>query len=251
MLPASSTESGPAGGYPPRVKSYGQFCPIAQAMEVLGERWTILVVRELLCGSRRFNDLSRGVPLMSRTMLSQRLKSLESSGVVARRERRDRSGNGTEYELTPAGQALRPIVEGCGVWASRWLRRDPNPEELDAALLMWDVRRNIDVGALPDRDVLVQFFFPDAGRGKTRFWLHLKRFEVDLCLTHPGFDVDLEVEASLLTMTRVWMGMRSLKQAIQSRELRLSGDRRWRDQLPRWLKLSPFASLGAPARGKP
>jgi DNA-binding HxlR family transcriptional regulator len=225
------------------VKSHGQFCPVAQAMEVLGERWTLLVVRELLCGSHRFNELARGVPLMSRTMLSQRLKSLEAAGVV------ERSGKAAspEYHLTRAGQELRPIVEGCGVWASRWLRRDPTTEELDAGLLMWDVRRNIDLDALPDRDVLVQFFFPDARLGRTRFWLHLRRVEIDLCLTHPGFDVDLRVEASVLTMTRIWLGRQNLRQAMRSRELRVSGDRRWIAQLPRWLKLSQFAAVSPPA----
>jgi DNA-binding HxlR family transcriptional regulator len=230
--------------YPRLVKSYGQFCPVAQAMEVLGERWTLLVVRELLCGSRRFNEIARGVPLMSRTMLSQRLKSLESAGVVTRRDRP--GGHGPEYDLTRAGRELRPIVEGCGVWASRWLRRDPTSDELDAALLMWDVRRNIDLEALPDRDVLVQFDFPDARPGKTRFWLHLRRTEVDLCLTHPGFDVDLELEAKVLTLTRVWLGHESLPQAIRSGRIRARGDRRWIARLPKWLKLGVFARV-APA----
>lgn len=225
------------------MKSYGQFCPVAQAMQILGERWTLLVVRELLCGSRRFNELSRGVPLIGRTMLSQRLKSLESSGIVERRERP--GSGGPEYVLTRSGEELRAVVEACGVWASRWLRRDPTLEEADATLLMWDVRRNIDLEALPDRDLLVQFFFPDAGRGRTRFWLHLKRVEVDLCLTHPGFDVDLEVESSVVTMIRVWLGRQTLKAAIRSKELRVS-DRKWIAELPKWLKLSPFAAVPAP-----
>ena len=227
------------------MKSYGQFCPVAQAMEVLGERWTLLVVRELLCGSRRFNELARGVPLMSRTMLAQRLRSLEEAGVVERRE--GGRGAAVEYHLTRAGAELQPIVEGCGVWASRWLRREPTPEELDAGLLMWDVRRNIATDALPrDRDVLVQFFFHDASRGATRFWLHLRRGEVDLCLTHPGFDVDLEVDCSLLTMTRIWLGRQTFRDAIRGGELRMSGGRKWATELPKWLKLGSFANI-APA----
>jgi DNA-binding HxlR family transcriptional regulator len=228
------------------MKSYGQFCPVAQAMEVLGERWTLLVVRELLCGSRRFNELARGLPLMSRTMLSRRLKSLEAAGIVVRRG--GSKSAGPIYELTPAGLELRQIVEACGVWASRWLRRDPSADELDAGLLMWDVRRNIDRTALPDRDVLVQSFFPDAERGKTRYWLHFRGGEIDICLTHPGFDVDLEVEASLSTMTRIWLGRLSFDEALRARALRVSGDRHMARALPRWLKLNPFASVAAPSR---
>jgi len=228
------------------MKSYGQFCPVAQAMEVLGERWTLLVVRELLCGSRRFNELARGVPLMSRTMLSQRLRSLEASAIVERRKGAD--GVTPEYHLTRAGLELRAIVEGCGLWAARWLRRDPRPDELDAGLLMWDIRRNLVRDALPrDRDVLIEFFFSDAPRGATRFWLHVKRGEVDLCLTHPGFTVDVQLDTTLLTMTRVWLGHERLEDAIRSRTVRASGNRRWIAQLPSWLALSAFAGAAVPA----
>lgn len=204
-------------------------------MEVLGERWTLLVVRELLCGSRRFNDLMRGVPLMSRTMLSARLKSLERCGVVTRED--------GEYHLTQAGEELRPVVEAAGAWAVRWLEREPREEHLDAGLLMWDVRRNVERSALPDEPVTVQFFFPDASRGQTRFWLRMDGGEVDLCLTHPGFEVDLEVEASLRIMTMIWVGDLDLHQAVRRRQLRLTGRPKWVRAFPRWLRLSAFAAV--------
>ena len=152
------------------MKTYGQFCPVAQAMELLGERWTLLVVRELLSGSTRFGELERGVPLMSKTMLSQRLGTLASAGVVERRPLP--TSRGYSYHLTKAGAALRPVVEAAGVWATQHLRRDLREEELDAGLLMWDLQRNLVLDELPTEPVLVHFFFPDGGAGKTRFWLH-------------------------------------------------------------------------------
>jgi len=221
------------------VKSYGQFCPVAQAMELLGERWTLLVVRELLAGSTRFSEIERGVPTMSRTLLSQRLATLVDAGVVERRPLPGARGHG--YHLTDAGEGLRPIVEACGVWAVRWLRRDLRREELDAGLLMWDVQRNLVSEQLPDEPVLVHFHFPDGGRGKTRFWLRITRGEVDLCLTHPGFEVDLEVEASVRAMTQVWLGRRTLDEAVRAGDVRLSGDPRFVRSLSSWLRLSDFA----------
>lgn len=223
------------------MRTYGQFCPVAQAMEVLGERWTLLVVRELICGSHRFSELQRGVPLMSRSMLALRLKTLEEAGIIERRKRASEKGH--TYHLTPAGTELRPLIEGAGAWAVRWLSRDPRPEHLDARLLMWDVRRNIDLGAIPSERVLVQFTFPDAGRGQTRFWLHLIEDDVDLCMTKPAAEVDLHVESSLRVLTMVWLGDYALREAVRSGELQLSGARKWVRALPKWLKLSAFAQV--------
>lgn len=229
------------------MKSYGQFCPVAQSMELLGERWTLLVVRELLSGSTRFSELERGVPLMSKTMLSQRLQTLADAGIV---ERRPRDGaRGYTYHLTEAGEGLRAIVEACGLWATRWLRRDLTKEELDSGLLMWDLQRNLAAENLPDEQVLVQFFFPDGGRGKTRFWLHLDHGEVDLCLTHPGFDVDLEVESTVRAMTYVWLGRLDLARAAKDGVIKLRGDRRWVRAFPTWLRLSGFAEAWREAEG--
>ena len=153
------------------MKTYGQFCPVAQAMEVLAERWTLLVVRELLCGSTRFNEILRGVPLMSRTLLSQRLKTLEAAGVILRSE----EGGSPAYLLTEAGEALWPVVEALGIWGKHWATGDLTEEQLDPNLLMWDMQRRIDHGAVRPREVVVRFDFADPKRALRRYWLRIKQ----------------------------------------------------------------------------
>lgn len=226
------------------VQSYGQFCPIAQALEVIGERWTLLVVRELLSGSRRFNEIQRGVPLMSPTLLSQRLARLERAGIVQRHP----SGSRHEYQLTPAGAELRQVVEGLGMWGQRWVRSDVLPEHLDPRLLMWDIRRGIDVDAVPDRRVVVQLHFEAIAHGQPTWWLVLDSGEVDICLTDPGFPVDLNIEADLRAMTMVWMGDVTFAAAVRSGSIRLHGPRELVRDFPRWLKLNPLASVERPRR---
>src|SRR5687767_10932777 len=164
------------------MRSYGQFCPVAIAAETVTERWTPLVLRELLCGSTRFNDLRRGVPLMSPSLLSSRLRMLQRVGIVERRE----GENGTvHYHLTPAGEELRPLIEALGAWGQRWARGDVRPEHLDASLLMWDVHRNVEQERLPDQRVVVHFRLRGSNDGKSRFWLVLGAGEADLCLRDP------------------------------------------------------------------
>jgi len=228
------------------MKGYGQFCPVAQAAELLAERWTPLVIRELLAGSRRYNDIQRGVPLMSSALLSERLKTLERFGVVERRARP--GGRGYEYQLTAAGEELRPWVELMGIWGQRWVRRAVTPEEADPALLMWDVRRNINVDRLPDRRLVVRFSFRDAPKGKRSWWLFLVRPEPDLCLTDPGFGVDLTVRTEAVTMAEVWVGDLDLAGAIRSRRIVLEGPSYLRRSFPRWLRLSPLTKVDRPLR---
>jgi DNA-binding HxlR family transcriptional regulator len=224
------------------MKGYGQFCPVAQTMEIIGERWTLLVVRELLCGSRRFNELMRGVPLMSRTMLSQRLRTLEDAGIVVRSQR---GTKGHEYTLTPAGEELRTLVEQCGMWGQRWARREARADDLDAGLLMWDMQRNIRLEVLPEERVTVEFRFRGAARGQGRFWLVLDG-QPDLCLTRPGFEVDLVVQTHLRTMTLIWLGDIAFGDALKSGELGLEGPSSLKRALPSWLKLSAFAGVARP-----
>ena len=214
---------------------YEQFCPLAQALEVLGERWTLLVVRELLCGSHRFSEIQRGVPLMSRSVLSQRLRSLAEAGVLERR--------GDGYWLTEAGEELRPIVIACGNWGKRWAERKVKNADVDVGLLMWDIQRRIDVAALPDREVVVEMEFRGAPRGKGRFWVHFKGGEAELCLTRPARGVDLAVSTTPRTMAEIWLGDTSFASALQSGALVLEGPRPLARAFPTWLELSPFAPV--------
>ncbi len=223
------------------MRTYGQFCPVAQAAELLTERWTPLVIRELLAGSHRFNDIQRGVPLMSSALLSERLKTLERFGVVERQARL--GGPGHEYCLTAAGEELRPWVELMGVWGQRWVRREVTAEDADPALLMWDVRRNIDLERLPERRVVVYFSFRGVPKGKRSWWLILDRPEPDLCLSNPGFGVDLTVRTGAVTLAEVWVGDLDLAGAIRSRRIILEGPSHLRRAFPDWLRLSPLTEI--------
>jgi DNA-binding HxlR family transcriptional regulator len=223
---------------------YGQFCPVAQALELLGERWTLLIVRELLCGNYRFNELVNGVPLMSRSLLSQRLKTLEEAGLLERRLRAD--SNSHEYHLTEAGRELQPIVFGLGEWGQRWARNKQADDVLDPVLLMWDLRRNLDHERLPERMTTVMFWFRDVQSKRSRYWLRLERPDVELCLTNPGFEVDLTVETTLREMVDVWLGDRDVREAVASGSIELKGLPPLTKAFPRWLMLSPFAKVERP-----
>ena len=220
------------------MKSYCQFCPIAQALEILAERWTLLVVRELLMGSKRFSELQRGVPLMSRTLLSQRLRTLQDVGIVEREESR----SGPEYLLTEAGKQLRPILEGIGLWGKRFAHRRVPDDHLDPMLLMWDMHRRLHTENLPKKRTVVLFRFSDARKGEQRFWLCVSTELVDVCYTNPGFDVDLTVDTDVRTLTEVWVGKRALKQCIRERSVVVEGDQALKRSFPDWLALSSFAA---------
>jgi DNA-binding HxlR family transcriptional regulator len=220
------------------MKTYGQFCPIAQALEILAERWTLLVVRELLMGSTRFSELQRGVPLMSRTLLSQRLRSLQDVGIITRRE----SPSGPVYRLTEAGEELRATLEGIGHWGKRFAYRELPEEHLDPKLLMWDMQRRLHKERLPENRTVVLFRFSDARKGERRFWLCLSADVVDVCYTNPGFEVDLTVDTDVRTLTEVWVGKRALRQCIRERTVQLEGDTKLKQAFPDWLALSMFAA---------
>jgi DNA-binding HxlR family transcriptional regulator len=225
------------------MRSYGQFCPVAMACEVLTERWTPLVVRELLDGSTRFNDLRRGVPLISPSLLSKRLKTLERVGVIERRRRR---GQVVEYHVTAAGEELRPIIEQMGAWGQRWARGDVKARHLDASLLMWDIHRNVEVDALPAPRVVVHFRLRGSSDKKSRFWLVLEPDSVDMCLADPGYDIDVFVEGHVRTMVDYWMGHIEFADAVRSGDLRVDGPRPLVRALPTWFKRSQLASVPLP-----
>lgn len=219
---------------------YGQFCPVAVACETFAERWTPLILRELVLGSRRFNEIHRGVPRMSRTLLAQRLRDLTAAGVV-------RSASGS-YELTPSGVELGEVVLRLGEWGQRWaspVRRD----RLDPRVLMWDMRRRIAVDRLPSARVVARFDFkgvPAALRRSSTFWLLLERPEADLCVSDPGFEVDVFVDADLASFARVWLGEVPIREAIRNGAIRLAGSGEAIRAFPSWLLLGTLAAVPRP-----
>ena len=219
--------------------SYGQFCPVAMAAEVVCSRWTALIVRELLCGSSRFNDLRRGVPLMSPTLLSKRLKELEQAGVIAAVP----TGQPGifDYKLTEAGEDLRPVVMSLGVWGQRWVESSLSLKNLDPSLLMWDMRRNLDPTPLPPRRCTVNFLFPEVEPAKRSWWLVIEAGKVDLCSANPGFEIDLYVRSSLRSLTAVWMGLSTVNKEIEGGHIDLIGKNDLAQSMQQWLGLSPFA----------
>jgi DNA-binding HxlR family transcriptional regulator len=220
-------------------ESYGQFCPVAQAAEVLTERWTLLVLRELLMGSTRFNEIQRGVPRMSSSLLSKRLRELERSDLLTREPLKGERGYA--YRLTPAGEALGPLVVSLGTWSRDWLKREISAEEADPALLMWDLRRSVRLNELPQEQVVVFFRFRDAEEGKRTWWLVAGASNADLCFTDPGFGVDLQIDAETRAMAEVWVGKRELGAAMRSKQVRVTGPEHLVRSLPDWIGLSNFA----------
>jgi DNA-binding HxlR family transcriptional regulator len=223
--------------------SYNQFCPVAMAAEILGSRWTLVLLRELVVGSTRFNELRRGVPRMSPALLSKRLKELETAGIVTRVQVPDDT-DVHEYRLTEAGKELGPIIEAIGVWGQRWVSSEVTLDNLDPNLLMWDIRRNIDPDPMPRRRSTIQFMFRDLHESQRNWWLIVEPGnEVDLCSVDPGFNVDLYLTTDLRTMTEIWMGYTPVARARQNDKLLLTGDRRLEDSLLSWFKLSKFAKV--------
>ena len=225
------------------MKGYGQFCPVAKATEVLGEKWTPLIIRELLSDDQSFNTLRKGVPLMSPSLLSSRLKSLEAAGVIDRRK----TGAGVMYSLTPAGEELRPIVEALGVWGQRWARSDLSRNDLDPSLLMWDMHRRIDTSYFPEERTVLRFEYVDYPAKMRLWWLVISDEGVDICLKDPGYDVDLFVQTRLKTMTQIWIGDISVQKARREKLLKLSGNSKLGKSMPSWLGCSLLAGV-APAR---
>jgi len=219
--------------------SYGQFCPVAMAAEIVCTRWTPLVLRELFAGSTRFNDLRKGVPRMSATLLSKRLKELEAAGVVEKTAGED---GGSRYSLTPAGLDLQSVVMGLGNWGQRWVEARTSLKNLDPLLLMWDMRRNLDPTPLPPKRVVIQIIYPELSETRRNWWLVMDGKEKDLCSVDPGFDIDLLVETDLRTMTAIWMGLTSVRAEISAGRMKLEGDQGLKRSMQQWLGLSPFAA---------
>jgi DNA-binding HxlR family transcriptional regulator len=221
------------------MKGYNQFCPIAKGAEVFNERWTPLIIREMLCGSKRFNELKRGNPMMSPSLLSQRLKFLEQAGVI---EKRIRKGETAEYFLTQAGKDLGDVVSRLGLWGLKHARSRLTPEDYDPQLLMWDMRRRIDVSGFPEGRVVISFMFQDMPSSKRAFWLIVDRGDVDLCVKYPGFDVDLAFMTTSKVMADIWMGHITVKKALRDKSLTINGLAELRKGIDDWLSYSLFSN---------
>lgn len=222
------------------IGSYRQFCPVAMAAEILCTRWTVVLLRELIAGSTRFNELRRGVPRMSPALLSQRLKDLEGAGIVTRTATTE--AGVFEYRLTASGRELTPIVEAFGIWGQRRIEADLSLQHLDVQLLMWDMRRNLNTTPMPARRSVIEFAYPELPAAQRRWWLLVDpETGVDLCSIDPGFEVDLYVSVDLRTMTAIWMGLDTVRAAVANRRMILTGSRQLATAMQTWLGLSPFA----------
>jgi DNA-binding HxlR family transcriptional regulator len=225
------------------MRSYAQYCPVAKASEALGDRWTLLIVREMLGGASGFNELQRGLPGISRSVLTDRMRALERAEVIERRT--GPKGRTLEYSLTAAGRDLQPVVQAIGEWGATWSVTEPRPEELDPYLLMVWLARHVDRPRLPPHRTVVQFDFRDP---KQRYWMVLEPSEVSVCLQHPGFDVDLAVVVDTATLYRVYLGRADLRGAVQAGRLMLSGPQAMQRGFGHWFTWSAFAPASRSAQ---
>jgi DNA-binding HxlR family transcriptional regulator len=218
---------------------YGQYCPVARALELVGDRWTLLIVREFLTGTRHFNDFVRGLPGISRPLLAERLDRLERAGVVAKHER-SQGRRRSEYQLTAAGEELLPVVETLMVWGAAWAFGEPREDELDPILLLWWMRGRARTSQLPQERVVVQFNFHGAQQGS--YWLILQQDDVSVCLSDPGFDVDVLVSSDLALFFQLWLGRISYGEALRDHGLEVDAIPTLRRAFPGWFALSPSAA---------
>lgn len=225
---------------------FGQFCPLAMACEVFAARWTPIILRELINGSHRFNEIHRCIPLISRPLLARRLRDLEAAGVL--RSTAPQKGKSREYHLTDSGREFRAAIEALGTWGQRWTVR-VQPDNLDSGLLMWNIRRRVALERLPERRVVVQFQFQGVPAGRSmlkKCWLILERSGCDVCLSDPGHEVDVWVDADLASMTKVWLGDRSFAEVVREKKIRLAGTPALVREFPAWLLLSHFSAVPRP-----
>jgi DNA-binding HxlR family transcriptional regulator len=223
------------------MRSYGQFCPVAKAAELFCERWTPLIVRDLAAGASRFSELHRGVPLMSPTLLSRRLKQLEAEGIIERR--RPTGGKTWTYHLTLAGEEFVPMVQALGVWGQRWSRRQLAENEVDLGLLLWTVERSVKADAFGKTRSVVRLNFTDQPSGKDLWWFVNADGRCELCLEDPGFETTLYLACTLPDMIRIIRGDLTLRSAVATERLEAIGSTQATKRLGRWLNLSPLAKI--------
>ncbi len=222
------------------MSEYGQFCPVAKASDVIGERWTVLILRELLLGTTRFNDFQRALSRISPTLLSKRLKELEKKGLLVRK--RSPGQERHEYQLTACGRELEPIVKHLAVWGMRWARGQMTDSELDVEFLMWDLQRRLQTNHLPNGETVLRFTFDELEKFKT-WWLVVCEGEVDLCTENPGKEVDLYINTRVRTLVEVWSGDLDLKVALSEKQVRTHGNMHLARTMPDWLGICLYADV--------
>ena len=220
--------------------SYGQFCPVSKATEIIGEKWTLLILRELLLGTSRFNDFQRSMSRISPTVLNKRLKQLEEKGIVLKK--RLSGQKGFEYRLTAMGKELEPIIEQVAIWGQRWARGQMSDDELDVELLMWDIHRRLQTDSLPDGETVLSFNFSDLDKYR-KWWLVISRDDVDLCTEDPGKDVDLYISSDLRTMVEVWQGDKELKATLRDERIQVIGANVLIGSMEDWFGLCTYADV--------
>lgn len=222
------------------MSEYGQFCPVAKATELLGEKWMLLILRELLLGTHRYNDFQRALSRISPTLLTRRLKQLEAAGLIVRKPQQGRKG--FEYFLTPAGKDLAPLVEHLAIWGMRWARSQLDEDELDVEFLMWDIQRRLQTDQLPDGETVLCFIFDGLAQFKS-WWLVVNSGEVDLCTENPGKDVDLYLKMSLRDLISIWYGDIDIQKAMRNGMIKTQGNLQLEKTLPDWLGISLYADI--------
>ena len=224
---------------------YGQFCPVAKATGLIGERWTLLILRELVLGTHRFSEFQRALSRISPSLLTKRLKDLETAGIIIKKPQQGRRGY--EYYLTAAGKELSPVIEHLATWGMRWARGQLSEDELDVEFLMWEIQRRLVTDALPDGETVLCFIFEELTQFKS-WWIVIRDGNVDLCTENPGKNVDLYITSSVRTMIEIWEGNLGTKTAQRKRFLKTNGNRQLIKSLPEWLGICLYADV---KRGDP
>ena len=219
---------------------YGQYCPIAQALEILGDRWTLLIIRDMLSGTQHFNSIRRGLPGISSALLAQRLRHLEQNGIVEKRIT-NAGRKTTEYHLTEAGRALKAIIHSLLTWGVTWAFDEPSPEQLDPLMLLWWMHERVNVDNLPQERIVIQFNF--YGAETVTYWLMLKPDDVTICMTDPGFEINLIITADLATFFKLWLGRIEYDEALYEYNVTVDGLPKFVRDFPNWFTWS----LAAPA----
>ena len=227
------------------MKGYGQFCPMAKATELIGEKWTLLVLRELFLGTTRFNDFQRAMSRISPTLLSKRLRHLEECGIIIRKRLSGRSG--FEYRLTAAGKELSPLLEVLAIWGMRWARSQLTDDELDVEFLMQELQRRLQTEHLPDGETVICLMFDELTKHKT-WWLLVDDDDVDLCTEDPGKEVDLYINSSVRTIVEVWEGDLNMRTALRNRSIKAHGVRNLIRTMPDWFGVCQYKDI---RRGDP